>query len=129
MRRSRWFSERLALPLHGRNLLVRRLTEESGMALVMAVGITLTMTISLMSVLLLTSESGRHAQTSNAGQKASALADAGINNAVAQIAAQYPTFIAGIAGRARAQRPPAKRRRKHVELVRELRLPRRTSGP
>ena len=49
-----------------RRLLVR-LSDESGIALVMALGIMLVLTIALTSTIYLTSASGRHANTSNAG--------------------------------------------------------------
>ena len=60
-----------------------RLRDESGIALVMALGIMLVLTIALTTTIFLTSASARHANSSNAGQKAYALAEAGVNNAIA----------------------------------------------
>ena len=71
-----------------RRLLVR-LSDESGIALVMALGIMLVLTIALTSTIYLTSASQRHANTSNAGEKAYALAETGVNNAVAVLHASY----------------------------------------
>ena len=56
----------------------------------MALGIMLVLTIALTSTIYLTSSSARHANTSNAGQKAYALAESGINNAVAVLERQLP---------------------------------------
>ena len=72
--------------------LSRRLHDESGIALIMALGIMFVLTLMLATVIVLTSASARHAQSSNAGQKAQALADAGLNNAVAQLSARYPHY-------------------------------------
>ena len=71
-----------------RRLLVR-LSDESGIALVMALGIMLVLTITLTTTIFLTSSSARHANSSNAGPKAYSLAEAGVNNAIAQIAPNY----------------------------------------
>ena len=71
-----------------RRLLVR-LSDESGIALVMALGIMLVLTITLTTTIFLTSSSARHANTSNAGQKAYALAETGVNNALAVLYAAY----------------------------------------
>ena len=51
--------------------------EESGIALIMALGIMLVLTIALTTTIHFTSASARHANSSNAGQKAYALAEAG----------------------------------------------------
>ena len=67
-----------------------RLSDESGIALVMALGIMLVLTIALTTTIYLTSSSARHAYLSNAGQKSYALAESGINNAVAVLEANYP---------------------------------------
>jgi Tfp pilus assembly protein PilV len=75
----------------GRRVLARVVHEESGVALIMALGTMLVLTIALTSTIYMTSASQRHAQISNAEQKASALAEAGINNAVAQLSTQYPS--------------------------------------
>src|SRR4051794_37377456 len=76
---------------------VVRLSDERGIALVMALGIMLVLTIALTATIYLTSSSGRHANGSNAGQKAFALAEAGTNNAISVLHAAYdvdpaPTF-------------------------------------
>jgi Tfp pilus assembly protein PilX len=68
----------------------RLLRDESGIALIMALGIMLVLTIMLTSVIFLTASSARDAKRSNAGQQAYALAEAGINNALAVLNANYP---------------------------------------
>ncbi len=67
-----------------------RLQDESGIALVMALGIMLVLAIVFTTTIFFTSASVRHANNSNAGQKAYALAETGVNNAIAQIAPRYP---------------------------------------
>ena len=67
-----------------------RLQDERGIALIMAIGILFVLTISLGTVIYVTSASARHAEHSNAGQKAYALAEAGVNNALAVLNAKYP---------------------------------------
>jgi hypothetical protein len=64
--------------------------DESGIALVLALGIMLVLTIALASTIYLTSTSGRHAESTNDGQRAFALAEAGVNNAVSVLVANYP---------------------------------------
>src|SRR5215213_10375391 len=64
-----------------------RLCDESGVALVMALGIMLVISIGVSASLEFTSSSGRHAGRSNAGQKAYALAEGGLNNAIAVLKA------------------------------------------
>jgi Tfp pilus assembly protein PilX len=73
-----------------RSRTLARLRDERGIALIMALGILFVLTITLGTVFYVTSASARHANTSNAGQKAYALAEAGVNNAIAQIASHYP---------------------------------------
>src|SRR4051794_21015765 len=68
-----------------------RLSDERGIALIMVLGIMLVLTIALTTTIYLTSSSGRHASSSNAGQKAYALAEAGVNNAVAVLNSHYPS--------------------------------------
>jgi len=63
---------------------------EDGIALVMALGVMTILTIALTTVVFLTAAGARDAQRTNAGQKAYALAEAGINNAVAVLDANYP---------------------------------------
>jgi hypothetical protein len=66
-----------------------RLRDESGIALVMALGIMMVLTIALATVISFTSAGARHANSSNAGQKAYALAEAGLNNAITVLHASY----------------------------------------
>ncbi len=66
------------------------LRDERGIALIMSLGILFVLTISLGTVIYVTSASARHAEHSNAGQKAYALAEAGVNNAFAVLNASYP---------------------------------------
>jgi hypothetical protein len=63
--------------------------DERGMALVMALGIMFVLAIVLTTTIFFTSASLRHANSSNAGQKAYAIAEAGLNDAVAQLAPYY----------------------------------------
>lgn len=71
--------------------LFRRLAAgEDGIALVMALGVMTILTIALTTVVFLTAAGARDAQRTNAGQKAYALAEAGINNAVGVLDANYP---------------------------------------
>jgi hypothetical protein len=67
--------------------------EEEGIALVLAILIMLVLTIVLGSVIFMTAAAARDAHRSNAGQKASALADSGINNALAVLNANYPGIV------------------------------------
>jgi hypothetical protein len=68
----------------------RVVRDERGIALVMALGIMLVLTIVLTSVIFLTASSARDAHRTNASQKAFSLAEAGINNALAVLNANYP---------------------------------------
>src|SRR4029450_12791051 len=77
-----------------RSRTLARLSDERGIALIMALGILFVLTISLGTVLYVTSASARHAEHSNAGQKAYALAEAGVNNALAVLNANYPGTVA-----------------------------------
>src|SRR3954454_17824289 len=79
--------------LVGRRLLAawrRLLCEEEGVALILAIVSMLVLTITLTAVIFLTAAGARDAQRTNAGQKASALAESGINNALAVLYANYP---------------------------------------
>ena len=67
--------------------------DERGIALVMALGIVLVLTIALTTVITLTAASARDSHRVNAGQKATALAEAGLNNAVAVLTAHYPGTV------------------------------------
>ena len=60
-----------------------RLGNESGMALVMALGITLVVAIALTTVITFSAAGARDSHRVNAGQKAYALAESGVNNALA----------------------------------------------
>jgi Tfp pilus assembly protein PilX len=64
---------------------------EDGIALIVALGTLLVLSITLTSVVFYTSSSSRDASRSHAGQKAYTLAEAALNNAAAQIAARYPS--------------------------------------
>src|SRR5512132_4552333 len=77
-----------------RSRTLARLSDERGIALIMALGILFVLTISLGTVLYVTSASARHAEHSNAGQKAYALGEAGVNNALAVLNANYPGTVA-----------------------------------
>jgi hypothetical protein len=68
----------------------RLLREEEGVALVLAIVSMLVLTITLTTVLFMSAAGARDAHRSNAGQKASALAESGINNALAVLNANYP---------------------------------------
>ncbi len=69
----------------------RRLQQdEEGIALVLAILIMLVLMIVLGSVIFMTAAAARDAHRSNAGQKASALAESGLNNALAVLNANYP---------------------------------------
>jgi hypothetical protein len=63
--------------------ILRRLREENGIALVMAMGIMTVLAVSTVGVITYTSSNERHAGHSEAGQNALHLAEAGINNAEA----------------------------------------------
>jgi Tfp pilus assembly protein PilX len=72
------------------------LRNEDGIALVMALGIMMVLTLALGTVIYMTAAGARNAKHTNAGQKAYALAEAGLNNVLAQVAANYPnSAIAG----------------------------------
>jgi hypothetical protein len=71
------------------------LRDERGVALVMALGMLTVMTLSLGSVIFMTSSGMRDAKRTNAGQKAYAAAEAGLNNIIAEIAPHYPGGSAG----------------------------------
>jgi Tfp pilus assembly protein PilX len=79
-----------SLPTHGLgSRALVRLRDERGIALIMAIGIMMVLTIALSTTIFFTSASARHANRSNAGQKAYALAEAGVNNAIAVLRASY----------------------------------------
>ena len=86
-----------------------RLQDERGIALIMAIGIMFVLTITVSSVMVYTAASAGHANNSNAGQKAYALAEAGVNNALAVLNANYPdtTGYPGNNCLLRPQTPPA----------------------
>ena len=86
-----------------------RLRDESGIALVMALGIMLVLTIALATTIHFTSASARHANSSNAGQKAYALAEAGVNNAISVLQASYSSPTATFPGDSDAAARPARR--------------------
>ena len=70
--------------------LKERLRDESGMALVLALAVMMVLTLMVTSVISFTSSNAGAASRSNADQKAYALAEAGMNNALAVLHANYP---------------------------------------
>ena len=70
-----------------------RLGDESGIALVMALGIMLVLVIALTTVITFTAAGARDSHRVNAGQKATALAEAGVNNALAVLTKNYPGVV------------------------------------
>jgi Tfp pilus assembly protein PilX len=74
-----------------RSRTLARLRDERGIALIMALGILFVLTITLGTVIYVTSASARHAEHSNASQKAYALAEAGLDNALAVLNTHYPS--------------------------------------
>jgi hypothetical protein len=79
----------LPVPAPGARAL-RRLRDESGIALVLALGIMLVLMIALGTTIYLAASAARDAQRTNGGQKAYALGEAGINNAIAVLNTNYP---------------------------------------
>ena len=73
----------------------RLLHEEEGVALVLAIITMLVLTIALTTVMFMTAAGARDAHRSNAGQKASALAESGVNDALAVLNANYPATYPG----------------------------------
>ena len=67
-----------------------KLADESGIALIMALGVMLVLTIALTTVITFTAAGARDSKRVNAGQKATALAEAGIGNALAVLHQNYP---------------------------------------
>jgi len=63
-----------------------RLADERGFALIMAIGILMVLTISVTSVITYTGAGSRGASLDESGQRAYALAEAGINNALSVLA-------------------------------------------
>ena len=68
------------------------------MALVMALGIMLVLAIALTTVITFSAAGARDSHRVNAGQKAYALAEAGVNNALAVLNANYPASTPGFPG-------------------------------
>jgi hypothetical protein len=77
-----------------RHRMLSRLRDERGIALIMALGILFVLTITLGTVIYVTSASARHAEHSNASQKAYALAEAGLDNSLAVLNTHYPSTTA-----------------------------------
>jgi hypothetical protein len=73
----------------------RVLRDERGIALVMALGIMLVLTVVLTTVIFLTASGARDAQATNRRQEAYTLAEAGVNNALAILNANYPAVFPG----------------------------------
>lgn len=70
---------------------MRRITlrDEAGIALILAVLIMAVLLVTVTSMIAFTSSSSRDASTKKVGQQAYALAEAGANNALAQLASHY----------------------------------------
>src|SRR5436190_18877055 len=73
----------------------RLLHEEEGVALILAIISMLVLTITLTAVIFLTAAGARDAQRTNAGQKAYALAESGINNSLAVLFKNYENGSVG----------------------------------
>jgi hypothetical protein len=86
-----WFHKTRRRP---NGVLRARLADERGIALVMAIGILAALTLMLPSVIALTTSNARSASRSNADQKAFALAEAGLNNALSVLHGNYPGTVA-----------------------------------
>jgi hypothetical protein len=86
MRRSRLSA--LGLAVRDRSGI--RLGDESGVALVLALGIMLVLVITLTTVITFAAAGDRDSNRVNAGQKATALAEGGVNNALAVLNQNYP---------------------------------------
>jgi Tfp pilus assembly protein PilX len=65
--------------------MVRRLRDESGVALVMALAVMLVLSILVTATLAFTSSNSRDASLKRSGQSAYALAEAGLSSAQAQL--------------------------------------------
>jgi hypothetical protein len=74
---------------------MRVFRDEQGIALVMALGILMVLSLALGTAIYMTAAGARDAQRTNAGQKAYATAEAGLNNVIAEIASHYPNSSAG----------------------------------
>ena len=72
-----------------------RLADESGVALVMALGMMLVLSVMVTSSISLTSANARGASRSNADQKALALAEAGLSSALSVLHSTYPGAYPG----------------------------------
>jgi Tfp pilus assembly protein PilX len=86
----------MAKPLVGRRVVAawrRLLREEEGVALILAIVSMLVLTVTLTTVMFMTAAGARDAHRSNAGQKASALAESGLNNALAVLNSNYPGIV------------------------------------
>jgi len=68
-----------------------RLSDERGIALIMALGVMMVLSTLLASVIFFTTAGAQDAEAKNAGQKAYALAEAGLNSAFAQLSPHYPS--------------------------------------
>jgi hypothetical protein len=79
--------------LEGRRVIAswrKRLLEEDGVALVLALVVMFVLMIALTTVIFMTAAGARDAQRTNAGQRAYSLAESGLNNALAVLEANYP---------------------------------------
>jgi Tfp pilus assembly protein PilX len=71
----------------------RLLADESGVALVLALSIMMVLSLLATTILFATAANSRDAQRSNAGVSAASLAEAGVNNALAVLNANYPGTV------------------------------------
>jgi len=67
-----------------------RLREEDGIALILALVVVVILAVVLSTVLFYSASGARDAKRTNAGQRAYSIAEAGLNNALAQLASHYP---------------------------------------
>jgi Tfp pilus assembly protein PilX len=87
----------MSVPLRSPRLLysrcsrARRLSDETGIALIMAIAVMLVLTVLVTSMIAYTSANSRDASLKQSGQSAYSLAEAGLNNALAQLYSHYYT--------------------------------------
>jgi hypothetical protein len=82
----------------------RRLASERGVALIMALGVSILLSATVTSAIAYTSANSRHSERSKADQVAFSLAEAGLNNALAQL---YASGAPGMASALPAEGMPA----------------------
>jgi Tfp pilus assembly protein PilX len=85
----RWSIDALRRPRTAVLATWRRLSDESGVALFVALAVMLVVTVMVTSVIAYTSSTSRDAALKRSGQSAYALAEAGVNQALAQLYSHY----------------------------------------